>query len=144
MEPLWRAELPIQPDADEGVLLALAGLGAFFWALRVQSAADLVIKPPNQYPCFFLLWQTMVTTLRPWGAGSPRQLTEISHLLWAQHHPTPYSSGNKTLWLIYLTLPRDLPWSSVGARSIQPQPLHPAAQSPEPRNMVLCPPDCLS
>lgn len=44
LEPLWRAALPKQPDADEGISIVVAG--AFFWALRVQSATNLMTKTP--------------------------------------------------------------------------------------------------
>lgn len=44
LEPLWRAALPKQPDADGGISVVVAG--GFFWALRVQSATHLMTKTP--------------------------------------------------------------------------------------------------
>lgn len=44
LEPLWRAAPPKQPDADEGIFIVAAG--AFFWALRVPSAPNLMTKTP--------------------------------------------------------------------------------------------------
>lgn len=44
LEPLWRTVLPKQPDAYEGISIVVAG--AFFWALRVPSATNLMTKSP--------------------------------------------------------------------------------------------------
>lgn len=46
LEPLWRAALPKQSNADEGISIVVAG--AFLWALRVLNlrVLNLMIKTP--------------------------------------------------------------------------------------------------